>query len=172
MPPIQPGLSDGAIMEGLRKKGYRATSQRIAICRFALRGRNHPTAQRIYGEVKRVHPTVSLATVYKTLHVLNELHLVQELPFVEGETRFDSCVRPHANLVCRVCGNISDVDDHATQKTDHDPRISLTADSYVSLLISNANHDRGLGLGEPALCCSERCCGQRALSVWDSGDIS
>jgi Fur family peroxide stress response transcriptional regulator len=114
--PMQPGLSDVAIIEGLRKKGYKATSQRIAICQFALRGRNHQTAHRIYGEVKAVHPTVSLATVYKTLHVLNELRLVQELPFAEGETRFDSYVRPHANLVCQGCGNISDVDDPATQE--------------------------------------------------------
>jgi len=155
MPPIQPGLSDGAIMEGLRKKGYRATSQRIAICRFALRGRNHPTAQRIYGEVKRVHPTVSLATVYKTLHVLNELHLVQELPFVEGETRFDSCVRPHANLVCRVCGNISDVDDHATQemvsRIAGKARFTLTGqrlDIYGLCERCGRKTKSGLGLGK------------------------
>jgi Fur family peroxide stress response transcriptional regulator len=113
---MQAALSDAAIIETLRRKGYKATSQRIAICRFAVRNRDHPTAQRIYGEVKRVHPTVSLATVYKTLHVLNELHLVQELPFTDGETRFDSYVQPHANLVCRGCGNISDLDDPVTQE--------------------------------------------------------
>ena len=107
---------DTAIIEALRKKGYKATSQRIAICRFALRGRNHPTAQRIYGEVKSVYPTVSLATVYKTLHVLKDLGLVQELAFPEGETRFDSYAQPHANLVCQGCGNISDVDDPVTRE--------------------------------------------------------
>jgi Fur family peroxide stress response transcriptional regulator len=109
-------LSDAAIIATLRKKGYKATSQRIAICRLAVRSPDHPTAQRIYREVKPVHPTVSLATVYKTLHVLTELHLVQELPFAGGETRFDSSVQPHANLVCRGCGSISDVDDPATRE--------------------------------------------------------
>ena len=108
--------SDASIIEALRKKGYKATSQRIAICRFALRSRDHPAVQRIYSEVKSVHPTVSLATVYKTLHVLRELRLVQELAFAEGETRFDSYMEPHANLVCRGCGNISDVDDPVTQE--------------------------------------------------------
>jgi Fur family peroxide stress response transcriptional regulator len=107
---------DTAIIETLRKKGYKATSQRIAICRFALRGRNHPTAQRIYGEVKPVYPTVSLATVYKTLHLLKDLGMVQELAFAEGETRFDSYAQPHANLVCQGCGNISDVDDPVTRE--------------------------------------------------------
>jgi Fur family peroxide stress response transcriptional regulator len=109
-------FSDASIIEALRRKGYKATSQRIAICRFALRSRDHPGAQRIYSEVKSVHPTVSLATVYKTLRVLRELRMVQELAFAEGETRFDSKMDPHANLVCRECGNISDVDDHVTQE--------------------------------------------------------
>lgn len=113
---MHPTSSDAAIIEALRKKGYKATSQRIAICRFALRGRDHPTAQRVYREVKPVHPTVSLATVYKTLHVLKELRLVQEMAFPEGETRFDSYMEPHANLVCRGCGIISDVDDPVTRE--------------------------------------------------------
>jgi Fur family peroxide stress response transcriptional regulator len=108
--------NDTMIIDALRRKGYKATSQRIAICRFALRGRNHPTAQTIYGEVKPVHPTVSIATVYKTLHLLEDLGLVQELAFPEGETRFDSYVKPHANLVCQGCGSISDVDDPVTRE--------------------------------------------------------
>ncbi len=108
--------SDGSIIEALRKKGYRATSQRIAICRLALDSREHPTARRIYTAVKKLHPTVSLATVYNTLQVLKELHLVQELVFVQGETRFDSNVDPHVNVVCLHCGTVSDVDDRATRE--------------------------------------------------------
>ena len=108
--------SDVSIIEALRKKGYRATSQRIAICRFALDNREHPTAQRIYAAVKKLHPTVSLATVYNTLQVLRELHLVQELVFVKGETRFDSNVAPHVNVVCLRCGTVSDVDDRVARE--------------------------------------------------------
>lgn len=78
--------------------------------------RGHPVAQKIYREVKRVHPTVSLATVYKALHALKELSLVQELGFAESETRLDSYMEPYANLVCRACGNISDVDDPVTRE--------------------------------------------------------
>jgi len=103
--------SDASIIEAFRRKGYKATPQRIAICRFAIRSRDHPTAQRIYSEVKKVHPTVSLATVYKTLQVLKELGLIQELNFPQGQARFDSYMKPHINLVCLRCGNIRDLDD-------------------------------------------------------------
>ena len=105
--------SDAVIINNLRKRGYRATSQRIAICRLVLSSREHPTAQRIYRDVKRLHPTVSLATVYKTLLVLNEMRLIQQLPLPQGETRFDSNVDPHLNAVCLQCGGVTDVKDQS-----------------------------------------------------------
>jgi len=116
--------SDAAAIEALRKKGYKATPQRIAICRFALHSRDHPTARRIYNEVKKVHPTVSLATIYKTLQVLKELDLIQELNFPKGQARFDSYMKPHINLVCLQCGNIKDLDDPTTREIVE--RVALT----------------------------------------------
>jgi Fur family peroxide stress response transcriptional regulator len=108
--------SDASIIETLRKKGYKATPQRIAICRFALRSRDHPTVQRIYDEARKVHPTVSLATVYKTLQILTEHGLIQELDFPQSQAKFDSYVEPHINLVCLRCGNIQDLDDDAARE--------------------------------------------------------
>jgi Fur family peroxide stress response transcriptional regulator len=107
--------SDQLIIETLRKKGYKATTQRIAICRFALHSRDHPSAQTVYDEVRRVHPTVSLATVYKTLQILTEHDLIQELDLPESHARFDSCMDPHINLVCMWCGNIQDFNDSAAR---------------------------------------------------------
>ena len=103
--------SDASTIEALRSKGYKATPQRIAICRIALNSRAHPSAQKVYDEVKKIHPTVSLATVYKTLEILRDLDLVQELNFPEGQARFDSNMNPHINLICQKCGIITDLDD-------------------------------------------------------------
>ena len=103
--------SDAAAIEALRNKGYKATPQRIAICRIALYSRDHPTAQSVYDKVKKVHPTVSLATVYKTLQVLRDLDLIQELNFPKGQARFDPYIKPHVNLICQQCGSIEDLDD-------------------------------------------------------------
>ena len=100
-----------------RSKGFKATSQRIVICRNVLGSREHPTAQRIYAKVKKVHPTVSLATVYKTLGVLGELNLIQELSLKQSETRFDPYVEPHINLICEKCGRIRDIYDRRLKDT-------------------------------------------------------
>jgi Fur family peroxide stress response transcriptional regulator len=105
-----PQKNDALVIQALRSKGYKATPQRVAICKIALGSREHPSVEKIYNEVKKTYPTVSLATVYKTLHILKENGLVQELNFSQGETRFDSYLEPHVNLVCTKCGKIQDFD--------------------------------------------------------------
>jgi len=108
--------SDASAIEALRSKGYKATPQRIAICRIALKNRAHPSAQQVYDEVKKIHQTVSLATVYKTLEVLRDLDLVQEINLPKGQARFDSCMKPHINLICLKCGTITDIDDETIRE--------------------------------------------------------
>jgi Fur family peroxide stress response transcriptional regulator len=108
--------SVATIIQALRSKGFKATPQRIAICRYALNSREHPSVQKIYREVKKTYPTVSLATVYKTLEVLKEIGLVQELTFAQDQTRFDPYLEPHINLVCTRCGTIQDIEDTAVHE--------------------------------------------------------
>jgi Fur family peroxide stress response transcriptional regulator len=107
---------DAASIDALRKKGFKATPQRVAICRFAIQSREHPTAQRIYDEVKKTHPTVSLATIYKTMQILGELNLVQEIDLPNSQARFDPNMHPHINLICTNCGTIQDLNTEATSE--------------------------------------------------------
>jgi Fur family peroxide stress response transcriptional regulator len=100
--------NDALIIQALRSKGYKATPQRIAVCRIALNNKEHPNVEKIYTEVKKIYSTVSLATVYKTLHILKENQLIQELNMPQGETRIDPNTAPHVNLVCNRCGRIQD----------------------------------------------------------------
>jgi len=86
----------------------RSTPQRLAIVREVL-SRSHPTVSEIYESVRRSFPTLGLQTVYNTLHTMTQRGLVSELPF-SSATRFDTNMRPHANLVCRNCGRIEDAE--------------------------------------------------------------
>ena len=99
---------DSSIIKTFRNSGYRATPQRIAISRYMLSNHEHPTAQKTYLEVKKTHPTVSLATIYNTIKILKETGLILELNLDQGETRFDPITEPHAHLLCLRCGRIID----------------------------------------------------------------
>lgn len=71
--------------------------------------RSHPTVGEVYDSVRSQFPTIGLQTVYNTLHTMTKRGLVSELPF-SSAVRFDANMHPHANLVCRHCGQIEDVE--------------------------------------------------------------
>lgn len=96
-------------IEILHKNGFKATAQRIEILNTLTRSQTHPTAEEVYREVRKKFPTISAATVYKTIQVLKEAGKVQELAFYDKKARFDANMQPHINLVCLRCGSIQDV---------------------------------------------------------------
>lgn len=98
------------LVSSLREEGFRITPQRVAILDYLLRTDDHPSAEYIHKIVRRKYPMVSLSTVYKTLDLLKEKKLVNEIE-VDGETRFDAHTDAHVNLVCMKCGKIDDLDE-------------------------------------------------------------
>jgi Fur family peroxide stress response transcriptional regulator len=80
----------------------------VAIVREVF-SRSHPTVGELYDSVRRQYPTIGLATVYYTLRRMTERGLVSELPF-SSAMRYDANMTPHANLICRDCGRIEDVE--------------------------------------------------------------
>ncbi len=92
--------------------GIRLTAQRLEIFRLVAGSGQHPTAEDIYSKLHKKIPTVSLDTVYRTLHTLAELGLVRPLsPRSEG-VRYDPNPLRHHHFVCIECGLIGDFVNH------------------------------------------------------------
>jgi Fur family peroxide stress response transcriptional regulator len=103
------------IIEAFRRNGLRATSQRIIIAEAVLNSVKHPTAEQVYDIVKRTNPSISLSTVYNTLHTLNDTNMLQEIAFSNSH-RYDPNTDIHVNLVCQNCGEIIDVEDKTIEQ--------------------------------------------------------
>ena len=101
-------MNNDQLMVVLRENGYKVTPQRLAICKLALSSKNHPTADQIHQELMKKYPTISLATVYQTLHLLTSMGMLQELGFTDKSSRYDPNMTPHFNVVCKGCGEIYD----------------------------------------------------------------
>jgi len=114
------------IAQRLRERGYRVTPQRMAIVETLLISHSHPTAEEIHQQVGQRFPMVSLATVYKTLHVLRELGIVREVQ-VDGRAHFDGNAAPHAHLVCTRCHRIIDL---PADTEIHLPMEAVTAQGF------------------------------------------
>jgi len=103
------------IVASLRDEGFRVTPQRVAIVDYLLKTEDHPSAELIHKVIRKRYPMVSLSTIYKTLELLKEKKLVNEIE-VEGEARFDAHTDEHINLVCMNCGKIDDIDEDSLRE--------------------------------------------------------
>ena len=92
-----------------KEKKLKLTPQRLAVYQYLMRTKEHPSAETIYKALQPNYPTMSLATVYKTLKTLAELDLIQELNLGEGNFRYDGTVSQHGHIQCVVCGNVEDL---------------------------------------------------------------
>ena len=93
-----------------RSKGRKVTPQRQCIFRALQGDVTHPTADIVYARARKEMETISLKTVYQTLHDLAELGEINSLDVGTGMTRFDPNVDdPHHHLVCRGCGSVRDL---------------------------------------------------------------
>ncbi len=88
------------------------TPQRLAIYEALVGSADHPTPEILWDRVRTLMPTLSLATIYKTLEALARLGLVSELPATGQCRRFDANMAPHHHLVCTGCGRVADFWSH------------------------------------------------------------
>ena len=88
---------------------YKRSRQREEI-KDNLRGRyDHPTAERIYTDLRSLDPKLSLGTVYRNLSVLSELGEIRRIAVPDGPDHYDGDISAHQHFYCRKCGRISDV---------------------------------------------------------------
>src|SRR5579859_1003387 len=69
----------------------------------------HPTAAKVYEEVRKVRPHMGLATVYRILHQLTEQGLIKELGRNDGCCRYDARTSRHDHAICTECGALFDI---------------------------------------------------------------
>jgi Fur family peroxide stress response transcriptional regulator len=100
-------LEDG--FERLKGAGCRLTPQRRAIWKTFTDEPSHLTPQQVFGRLESSVPSLSLATVYNTLELFEDIGLVNRVNAHDGQTYFDPTVEPHHHAVCTDCGEIFDV---------------------------------------------------------------
>ena len=75
-----------------------------------LRSTNaHPSAETVHEMLRKEHPDISLATVYRNLALFKKQGLIQSIGTVNGIERFDGNARAHVHFVCSCCDAVLDL---------------------------------------------------------------
>jgi Fur family peroxide stress response transcriptional regulator len=101
----------------LWERQYRMTPQRVALLQLLASSGDHPGAAHLYNQLRAQFPMTSLATVYKTLSLLQEMGEVLELGFSHDDRRYDGN-KPylHPHVICVRCRKIVGLEVRATER--------------------------------------------------------
>lgn len=99
------------IIDVLRQKDCRVTPQRKAIFEALLNCGQFFSAPQVFEWVRRIHPDVSLDTIYRNLNLLSALGVIHQIHLPRGDgSVYELAQNPHHHLVCLGCGKIQCVD--------------------------------------------------------------
>jgi Fur family peroxide stress response transcriptional regulator len=91
--------------------GLNVTPQRLAIYRSLLGDTSHPSPDAVYRRVRMLHPTISVATVHKTLDTFEKRGIISRLTPIHESVRYDAVTEPHHHIICVQCKKVMNLAD-------------------------------------------------------------
>ena len=83
------------ISERCKNVGIRMTGQRRLIIKVLENSKDHPDVETLFERANKIDNKVSIATVYRTVKVLQTAGILEKLEFNDGRSRFEDAVRKH-----------------------------------------------------------------------------
>ena len=95
----------------LREQGFRLTPQREIILSVLHKIEGFATAEEIHQQVREVSKSIDISTVYRTLELLQDFHLVAAVDPGDGQHHYELLERhkSHIHLICEGCGAIQGI---------------------------------------------------------------
>lgn len=102
------------VYDFIELKGLRKTAQRDAIVKAAFSTTEHYTAEELLAMARKIEPSVSRATVYRTLPLLVDCGVLKEMDFGKEFKYYDPNYNEHPfhnHLICVDCDKIVEFED-------------------------------------------------------------
>jgi len=107
---VEAATENPSPVERLKTSGLRPTRQRMALAQLLFEpGNRHLTAEQLHGEALKADVSVSLATVYNTLHQFTEAGLLREVVVEPGRSYFDTNIDEHHHFYAEDDGKLHDI---------------------------------------------------------------
>ena len=85
--------------------------KRDAILQYLQSVTDHPSAERVFTQLKAQIPDLSMGTVYRNLNLFKQQGLAVSVATIKGVERFDGNTDPHVHFICQECDAVIDLMD-------------------------------------------------------------
>lgn len=92
-----------------QENGIAVTHQRQVLYEVMKSMHGHPSPEEVYAKVRKKIPAISLATVYKNIHLFVESGVFREVSMHHGSVRVEMNGDAHHHMVCSRCKAITDI---------------------------------------------------------------
>lgn len=89
---------------------YKSSKQRDLILNYLKNMNGHVSAEQIFQDLNSDGTTISLATVYRNLNILCDMHEIKKIAHPIDGYQYDKTCKPHYHLHCTTCDRILDLD--------------------------------------------------------------
>ena len=72
---------------------------------------DHPSVETVHQRAKEIDPSISIATVYRTLNILDEMNLVRRHEFNDSYARFETNLDHHHHVIDVTTGEVQEFQD-------------------------------------------------------------
>ncbi len=102
------------LLDSIKDHGYKLTPQRREILKTLVKSKGkHLSCDEIYENVRTECPEIGIATVYRTLQILENTENINRLNLDDGCIRYEIDLNEethnHHHLICKLCGSVSEV---------------------------------------------------------------
>ena len=104
-----PSVETRSFRELCANHGLTATHQRQVLYEVMQTMRGHPSPEEVYARVKKRIPAISLATVYKNIHLFVHKGVLKEVSMHHGSLRVELNSHHHHHMICSHCRAITDI---------------------------------------------------------------
>lgn len=91
--------------------GLKMTGQRRVILEVLESADDHPSVETLYMRSKEKDNSISIATVYRTLNLLDQMNLVKKHDFNENHARFEANLENHYHFIDVHTGEVVEFKD-------------------------------------------------------------
>ena len=106
----------GKLLKKCQNRGLKLTSQREVVISILENSEDHPDVDELFRRATEIDKSVSIATVYRTVKLLEDANFIEKLEFGDGKARYEESGEHHEHLIDVDTGEVIEFIDNELEE--------------------------------------------------------